>query len=51
MSIKLSDLSINIPETIGETVLLVEEHAPILTISKGSRVLLPEPFIRFFRHA
>lgn len=35
MSIKLSDLSINIPETIGETVLLVEEPRPYFNYIEG----------------
>lgn len=35
MSIKLSDLIINIPETIGETVLLVEEPRPYFNYIEG----------------
>ncbi|RGC26477.1 hypothetical protein DWX59_16280 [Enterocloster aldenensis] len=35
MSIKLSDLIINIPETIGETVLLVEEPRPYFNYVEG----------------
>lgn len=35
MSIKLSDLIIDIPETIGETVLLVEEPRPYFNYTEG----------------